>query len=311
MTSLAREAFLSGLAAFQESLDEPRVLGKDDVGLFLRKGLTVAAYNLLETFVSSRLDELAGHVNGGVSQFLDLPEKLQRRAIVNSIQVGKSQISRAGIDLRELRTFSESLGKSLSAVNASLKISSLTWKWQGSNMGVDDYHAALRYFHVKNPWESVRLLAARLSFPTVDYLGDPIDQKQDLKELLMERHRSAHEPSTSVTALWLRTVPERILKYAVTFDLLASVAANLLRVGDSQMLSNEEYVDSKLISVRFVKARAKGFAEMLEGNTRASRVGDSLPTLLAAASTRCTQQQVLIEQSITGMTVTWSIPSVG
>lgn len=310
MASTARGAFLTGLAAFRETLDEPRVLGADAVGAFLRRGLTVASFNLLEAFISDRLDELAAHINGGITQFLDLPIKLQRRAIVNTITIGRNQINWGAKDLPELRSYSETIGKSLSAVGATLELSPLTWKWAGSNMAANDFRDALRFLHVNDPWENVRLLAGRLSFLVLDSLGQPIDQSADLSSLASERHACAHDASKSVTAIWLRAAPERILRYAITFDALASVSANYFRIGDPNILSDERRISHGSVSIRFVVERSRNFAELLEGRTRATKVSSDVGALFVDAQSRCTPNQLLIQQSKTNAILNWIIPAV-
>ena len=54
MTSPARDAFLAGLDACRNALDEPLVRDATPEGDFLRKGMTVASFNLLEGFVAAQ-----------------------------------------------------------------------------------------------------------------------------------------------------------------------------------------------------------------------------------------------------------------
>lgn len=311
MASLARQAFLIGLSAFRESVDEPRVMGADAVGDFLRRGLAVASFNLLETFISDRITELALHVNGGVTQFLDLPEKLQRRAIVNPVAVARSEMAWAGGALPDLRDYSADLGASLTAVRTNLRLSPATWKWSGSNMSPDDLHTALRYFHVDQPWESIRAVASRIGFVVTDFAGAPISQQADLAFLAQQRHRSAHDATNPVTTLWLRSVPDQLLRYAIAFDALASCAAQLFRNGHPQMLHDRNFVGSKQLSIRFIQERGGDVAELLEGRTRALRRASDPAVLFSEAEPRCSANQLLVSRAVTNEIGNWSFPAVG
>jgi hypothetical protein len=71
MTSSARTALIETLSAFRATLDEALVRDATPEGDFLRKGITVAAFNVLETFVASRTEELSGVLNAGSLQFID------------------------------------------------------------------------------------------------------------------------------------------------------------------------------------------------------------------------------------------------
>ena len=310
MASPARAAFLGGFRAFQTALDEPSVRAANDTGQFLRRGLTVAAYNLLETFVIDRTSEIAAHINAGETQFLDLPERLQRRAITNTIAVANSQLRFDRRELSELRTYSLTLGGSLSTVGHALDLSPLTWLWPGSNMAAWDLRDALRFLHVDQPWQNLRRIAGRMSFVIDDFNGDALNFEAELAALAQERHRCAHVASYGVTTVWLRAVPEQILRYAVGFDALGSASAELLRRGDPHMLANRRWMHDGRVQLRFVRERGVDYAEYVEGRARAHRTGPDRSALLAAAAGRCGQGEILVEQARTKDVVSWSIPSI-
>src|ERR1700729_3202337 len=94
MPGSARSQFLAGLRALRQSLDNPLVSASDDVGAFLRRGLTIVSYNLLESFMSARLEELAKHINSGYTHFIDLPDRLQRAATLDVLRFANSRMQR-------------------------------------------------------------------------------------------------------------------------------------------------------------------------------------------------------------------------
>lgn len=310
MSTTSRGDFLNGIAALRTAVTESAVTAPDATGLFIRRGLTVASYNLLETFVSDRLGELADRINTGHTQFLDLPERLQKRAIRNTLEVANTTARRTRSDVSTLRSFSAQVGESLSATGATLRLSKFTWLWAGSNMGPDDLKDALRFLHVDSPFESMRKISARLGYPTTDAAGVAVNFNDELKALVNERHECAHNASHPVTTVWLRAVPSWIVKYAITFDILASRAALLLRNGDSQLLSDDKYVNDQSVVIRFVRERADDYAEVVEGNVRATATAEDRELLYAAARGRCVDTQVLVEMTLAGEPVRWDIPHI-
>ncbi len=80
----------------RQSLNSPLVRAGDAVGSFLRRGLTIVSYNLLEAFVAERVEEVAKHINSGISHFGDLPDPLQKAATVDVVRVanlGSGQVA--------------------------------------------------------------------------------------------------------------------------------------------------------------------------------------------------------------------------
>ncbi|MHB8641639.1 MAG: hypothetical protein ACYDA3_01950 [Gaiellaceae bacterium] len=286
------------------SADERAVMRGDAAGGFLRRGLTVAGFNLLETFVSQRLNEFAAFLNAGHVQFLDLPEKLQRHSIVNTVRVANSRLRRPEDDLNLLRGFSREVGESLAAVGTSLQLSAMTWLWEGSNMAPANYHDTLRRFHVYQPWQTGGELATRLGIVQPDL-------ERALRDLAQERHKSAHEALYGVTPLWLRSIPNRILTLAAVFDILASVACVQLRAGDPAFMQDDEWLTSARIRLRFVRERTRGAAEILEGRTRASRVSDDAARLFGEAVGRAAQGEVVVRQDMQEQVATWDVPPIG
>ncbi len=310
MSSDSREQFLIGLEAFRNATDVTEVRSSDRTGDFLRRGLVVASYNLLETFIADRMVEIASVVNAGSTQFLDLPESFQKRAIINTVAVANSQMRRGSSDLHELREHSREVGESLSAVGRSLSLSSRAWLWSGSNMAAEDYASILRLFHIGNPWKEVWSLAKRLSFRTEDYNGEPIDYFADLKTMARERHLCAHSASHGVTAIELRAIPSRILLFGSVFDLLVSCAAERLRDGDADFLSDNKMMDGSLVKLRFVRPRNRGnqYVEILEMQNRAKAVGTDMNSVVQVALRNCKKGEALVSQSQELDLLSWATP---
>jgi hypothetical protein len=273
--------------------------------------MTVAAYNLLETYVDDRLSELASYVNTGHVQFIDLPERLQRRAIRNTLTVADARFGRGAIEMTELRATAASLGRSLGAVTTALELSGMTWAWKGSNMASADLSAALNSFHVQTPWESMLKVAARLRFATTDAItGLPVKLNEDLDSLALERHKCAHVASHGVTTIWLRAVPVRILRVAASFDVLASCAASKLRSGDAAYFGDVNWLTADRVRIRSVQERSRDFAEYVEGRSAAYRVDRDGNALFAAACGRSQDLEACARFDSAGQLINWTIPLV-
>lgn len=311
MSSTARDQFLANHRAFADAVDESIVLASDAKGDFLRRGLAVAAFSLLETFIEDRLAELVSHINGGATQFINLPQRVQKQAIVNTVEVFRGRIRRLSSDMTLLRAMSRSVGSSLTAVGRSMALSPYVWLWNGSNMRPNDFHDALRLFHVQDPWRNCLTLTGRLQFPVVQASG-PIDLRQELALLLQERNRCAHEAGYGVTPIWIRALPNLILRYAIAFDSFASVAADAIRKGNTAYLADENYLASTRVSLRFVKERRSGdYAEIMEGRVRAARVHKDPEDVFRVALGKCGGSEVLVQLTAAGQVVKWAIPVVG
>jgi hypothetical protein len=149
-----------------------------------------------------------------------------------------------------------------------------------------------------------------MAFVVEDFNGDPLNFEDELAVLASERHKCAHVASHGVTTVWLRAVPDQILRYAASFDSLASVSAHLLRTSDPRILRDERWMNDARVKLRFVRERARGYAEVVEGKSRATRTSTDCGLLVAGASGRCGASEVLVEQNRAGAVVAWSVPSV-
>jgi hypothetical protein len=300
----ARRSFLENLTFLRKSLDSPLVSAADAVGSFLRRGLTIVSYNLLEAFITSRLDEVAEYVNSGVAHFGDLPERLQRAASFDVLRFANSRVQRASWDLASSLAFTTDIGASLAASSGPLKLSSLTWQWPGSNMTAEDVRRALRLFHVESPWSSVEQLASRVGAT----MPDP---KTTLIGLLRERNNCAHESSYQVSNLWIRAVPNQLLIIGMGVDISISVASHELHIGKRDFLDDENWMKPDRVKFRLVQERNKEWAETLEGNIRAAHVSTDKEALIKGAiNTARGRHQVVVVKDRTLQVVDWIYPEL-
>lgn len=301
MTSQSRAALVRGVEGLRAASLEQSVRAADPTGEILRRGLAVSAYNLLETFIEGRVRELADLVNQGHVHFVDLPEKVQQRAMRHVLDVASARVRR--LQPGDIPPFVEAVGRSLSALNGPVNLSALTWLWTGSNMNTEDYNTLLKLFHVQAPWEAVGALATRLSLPP----GDP---KSELHEFGQERNRAAHDSSHQVSSVWIPHAINLVVKFAVSFDAFASIAADALKRADQLYLSDRNWT-SGIVGIRRVVQRQRDWAEYVDGKTKAHRKGPDKHSVVLAAATRCTKRDLLVVFDEQGQLLEWSVPQVG
>jgi len=300
--SRARESFLTGLVALRDSIDSPLISGGDAVGSFLRRGLTIVSYNLLEAFIGERLEEVASYINGGLSHFSDLPDRIKRAAAQELLGIAQSKVRRIGPDLSDVLAYTTEVGQSLAASGGPLRLSPLMWQWTGSNMAVDDFHRTMRLFHIKNPWDTVRDISIRIGSP----MPDP---RVTLGGLLRERNLCAHRSSYSVSNLWIRAVPTQLLILALSADIGISVAASRMHAADPVFYQDDGWFSPNRIVLRFVHQRRNAWAEVLEGRQRAIRVNaDVVIATRAAMSAALGRSQVVVVQDMARQTIDWAYP---
>lgn len=311
LPSLARKAFLEGVTSLEETLEEPWAVESTSRGAFVRRGLTVASFNLLETFILERLDEIAFHLNTGNLLYAELPDQLQLKAARNAIEVANSRLKRS--DQNEISQLVIDLSKTLTSLHQSpVSFSALSWAWSGSNMSVDGYASALRRFHVQKPYDRVREVAGRIGFQITDTTdGSALDLSQQLAELAKNRHGSAHNSTYAVSTMWLKTVGKKLLQFGSSFDILASIGALNLKAATADYYANSGWTTADRATFHFILERRQDFALLSEINSRrARRVSNNGDDLFRIASRSPKLNDVIVRLDQNNRLVDWTIPTI-
>lgn len=305
--SQARAEFLRGIGSLKEASDADLVRRKGDTGSFLRRGLTVAAFNLLEVFIAARGAELLTYADMGATQFSDLPEKFQRESIRKTLKIGAERLKY--VDAGDICDYGLEIGKSLASAENSLGVHSFSFRWSGSNISTQSLGEILRMWQVQDPWRQMGEFLSRCGLQENTGIEGAISDNFEV--LIHERHSSAHDSTHNVTTIWVRALYKQLMKYAIAFDGLASSGAIRLRSGewDKPRGSNESLARS--ISVLFLQERAHGVALMKEGHGRAIRVGKDADSLLREHSKRIESPGVVLWRSRAGDVWKWRTIDTG
>lgn len=311
MSSEARSAFLEGISSLEKTLEESWAVEDTPRGAFVRRGLTVASFNLLETFVLERLEEIATYLNSGNLLYAELPQRLQLPSARTAIDVVSSRLRR--VDDTERTRLAIELSNTLSSMHKStVSFSPLSWVWSGSNMGIDDYKSMLRKFHVVNAFAKVRDVADRLGFQTTDpTTGTPLDFADQLNNLAQERHSSAHDSSHSVSTMWLKTVGKTLLQFGSGFDILASVGAANLRAATRGYFDDDEWTSIDRVTLHLVQERSKDFALYSSPNSKATKVLADGDELFRFASRKGKLNDVVARLDRNNRLENWTVPHIG
>lgn len=311
MASAARDSFLRGIRALEDLCAEPIATETTDRGSVLRRGLVVSAYNLLETFVMERTTELLRHAGAGPTQFADLSDGQRKKALRNTLQVASRRVFRGEWDLPSLGQLAGELGASLSQ-SGGLGLHPYAFLWDGSNMSPDDLRGTLRMWHVASPFEQLRLLSGDLGFDILNPLGaGQIDLREDLTSLMQMRHRCAHDSSAAISGLELRAIPNRILRVAAPFDVLASSGAQHLRVGTPAYLVDDDFVKAPKVEIRVIEARSHTWALLRKSGIAAERVMPTAEPLVSLACKRTSDHGVVVVRNLQREVTTWTTVGCG
>jgi len=311
MSSQARSAFLEGISSLEKTLEESWAIEDTPRGAFVRRGLTVASFNLLETFILERLEEVAVYLNSGNLLYAELPQRLQLPAARTAIDVVSSRLRR--VDDTERTRLAIELSNALSSMHKStVSFSPLSWVWSGSNMGSDDYKSMLRKFHVEDAFAKVRDVAGRLGFQTSDpTTGALLDFADQLKNLAQERHSSAHDSAHTVSTMWLKTVGKTLLQFGSGFDILASVGAVNLRAATRGYFDDEGWTSIDRVALHLVKERTKDFALFTGASSKATKVLADGDELFRGASRNRKLNDVVVRMDRNGRLEDWTVPHIG
>jgi hypothetical protein len=136
--------------------------------------------------------------------------------------------------------------------------------YSGSNLGTEDVSGILGCLQVADVWSEIDSIAGRCGATSLS-----------LREAYVNGHKlrnaAAHDPVANIQPSDLQAFCNQAFSVALGFDILGSRAARLLRLGDSLVLSGRVKL-SDAIRIRFLRERAKGYAEIREGAAKAARI---------------------------------------
>lgn len=287
----------------------------DKAASLVCKGLMVASFNALESFVENRWVELLNKGHSNYPAFQDLPEETQRKMLRNVVDV----LGSYHFDRGQLAVFKNQLidvGHFFANVNTgSGFVHPFVGRWKGSNITVEELAKGLSCLHVSHPWRAMQTIYDVVLKPPSTSVE--VNLMKDFKDTVENRHTAAHDMYTVITRLALSEVPGLLRNVAFCFDILASSAVYLMRNADPSYLSEPSYVTPSLVCKYWeIKKRQNDAAAYdrkdpfstkvrAAGSVKAKKVEADVQDLLPWVRRRRQGLEFIVQLSSTGMLLNW------
>jgi hypothetical protein len=274
----------------------------NDRARLLRNGLAIAAFASLESFLKGRTVEALKQVSGAKLKFVELPERLQRLATVDSIAGTKFHLSRVD-DIGEVRTLSQDLGDHLHSLGANtFELGFKMMASSSSNVSKGSVPDMLGAVGLKGGWSAMHQLSIRT------LVG--LDPAVSFQSLSASRHEAAHDPSSvGVSAPDIADMYLKALSIAIPFDALVSEGCR--RLADRQLLNQGDGWEQDEVHV-WTLSSANGTWELKEPTgTLVPLVASSPDDALLEASALARQTKGLVLQvDASNVPVDWAATAV-
>ncbi|MFI9010291.1 hypothetical protein ACIGNX_23960 [Actinosynnema sp. NPDC053489] len=181
---------------------------------------------------------------------------------MKAVQLRAAQLKRTGQD--HFALLQQVAADVASTAGGALQLSKYSLGYDGSNISSTEISGMLAKMNVLNPWSEMSSIAARCGFGSLAL-------KESYDQALLKRNRAAHSPQADVQPLDLVSFCDLGMAIAASFDILASRAARLLRVGNDDILKGKISIASQ-IKLRFIDITGARYSEIREGGTRAVKI---------------------------------------
>ena len=269
MVSPSRDFFIERIRVFNHTLQSQILLDNaltdidhNERARFLRNGLSITAFNILEDFIKTRIGEVLSIIsNSGVS-FSRLPEKIQEISLLSSLR-GVHRVSKRKKDNNEdWKLFiQQETAKISSTISSPFTLSQYSIGWENSNLSKTDIEAFWAYFKAANLWANVngitRVIGHTIPFPD-----------QFFQNAALRRHAAAHDPNSIVLFPDLEAYGLSVKSFAFALDALLSQSARFILDKDSHYLTTDKKISFTDIKIRFIKKVNNQFKEMSQNNAR-------------------------------------------
>ena len=202
---------------------------------FLRKGLGIVTFNILEDYIKERTLEMFGSVSSSMINFSYLPNDLQEAATLGALRalVGK------------VRNEKKNNGNinSTSLVN-NFTISQFSLMSESSNINADEVTKVLKCLNIDGGWGTLQRISQEI------YGGVP-NLSQSYGNISMRRHSAAHEAGFDYEYGWLQTAVREIMAIASSFDVALSTKCKMINLSPAVQVAKNDL--SNMIKYRFLQ----------------------------------------------------------
>ncbi|WP_156176239.1 HEPN domain-containing protein [Hymenobacter terrenus] len=309
--SSARQALYESISAFSYALESNDITSKDPIvdrkhnerARFLRNGLAVSGFAMVEEFVKERTGEILEKIGNGLTPFEELPEGLKTAAIEGVIDAMRFQSN--FIDKAHVSAFYQHHSQLIaSTMSNPFKISKIAFANSYTNLSSKEIEDVLVAFRIESPWNSLSGIVTRLG------LGI-LAPKQAFENATKRRHTAAHRINTNTEYSELKAYKNESISFCLAYDLLVSKALKLISIKDQDYLKKKKLAGNQ-VQLRYLRQGSDSkWRELKENNSRALKVSIDFEDLKNDCLLRAKREGFSVVQSTElGVPVSWYTPEL-
>lgn len=238
----AKDKLLERLSTLEETISLPVLLNQQAANVqhnraatFLRKGIGIVAFNILEDYIKERTAEMFTFIPSSLVGFSNLPSEFQEAATIGALKalVGKvaSEKKNRGDWLSLIQTEASNIN-STGLVN-NYTISNLSLMSLNSNIHSDDIPKALKCLNIDGGWNTLQRISSEI------YGGIP-SLNQSYSNISGRRHQAAHVANFDYEYGWLESAISEIRAIAASFDLAISFRCKEIQSSPAQPIQKND-----------------------------------------------------------------------
>ena len=304
--SSARANFLSDVSALEAAVSSSPVGSASGIAVapglgVLRRGAAITALIMLESLVRDRTEEFLAQLADWPAQYEDLPRGFRMRATVEALphieKFARMRI-RQGDDY-EQETIAQ-VRRMASMSPPGFQFTKFVAGDYTGNLSAQNVEELLSVLQVKQCWHRMHSLSADVGF------GVPSVQEV-LKEIVRNRHRSAHAAGYVPTSSDVMELPHNLRLVGICIDAALSVSIHSALNEWREWISDDFDWRSKL-EVYLVQPIGSKFRIVKRGARRATRVVEELTEVRAALPKRTLYSiRLVVEQARDGRPRAWDV----
>jgi hypothetical protein len=284
------------------TFDDPSNADIDSCAKLLRSALAVSIFSTIETFIRVRTAEVLAAIDHQRINFSSLPDGIQRAATFGAVRALNFRLQQT--EKSQKQNFAvQQAAHIASTASTSYRISALSFCNEKSNIGTDDIDDILSCFQIDSGWNKIKIIASRVGF------GGAASFEEIFRGIAVRRHLSAHTVNAQVTQSDLVDSLPFIYAIAISFDLMLSKCAQLIKDKDPSYLGTSTRrftLDPN--SLPFSKiVFSRGRWRFTSHGARTSRLSDiDRDVVFNTARTQCeTRKVALVEFASNGQPSRW------
>jgi hypothetical protein len=288
----AKDKLLERLNTLKSTLElpdlrnDPSFPEKLKCAIFLRKGLGIVTFNILEDYLKERAKEVFSLLSSSNVIFDVLPDELREAATLGALRAlekkakQEKKLKADWLGLVHDETFKINSTRQVSSYN----ISNLSLMSENSNVLIDDVSKLLRCLNITEGWNTLQRVSQEI------YGGIP-SLNQSYENISMRRHSAAHEANFDYEFGWLEIAVDEIRAIAASLDLILSRQCKFITNSPSATISKNNL--SGVLKYRFLVQRQMGanntlaYSERLDANSKSIKNWSDYTSALAGLLPKC------------------------